>query len=83
MSKLQAQTQLEKNRDFVKKNRGTLLKQYPNKYILVVDGKVVDSFHTYEDAADKGVEAYGIDGRFYIEFISEEEPINYAFTALI
>lgn len=74
---------LEKNRDYVEKNRDSLLKTYVNKYILVVDQNVVGSFDSYEIAADIGIENYGIEKKFYIEFITQQKPINFVMAAVL
>ncbi len=57
---------LEKNFKYVQKNWDSLLNLYPNKFVLVYDEKVVDSYDSYEKAAERGVELYGIEEKFLV-----------------
>jgi len=69
-------TELEKNIEYVDANRDSLLAKYLNKYIVVVDRKVVKAFDNYPDAANYGVRNYGIDERFLVEEMTRYEPLN-------
>jgi len=66
-------TELDKNFEYVKANYGGLLAKYLNKYIVVVDRKVVKAFDNYPDAANYGVRNFGIDERFLVHKIVKEE----------
>lgn len=65
---------LKANLEFVQKNKDQLLKEYKNKYLLVVGEKIVGSFDTYENAAAEGVRSFGIDGEFLVYHLTESEP---------
>jgi hypothetical protein len=64
---------LKANLEFVQKNKDQLLKEYKNKYLLVVGEKTVGSFDTYENAAAEGVRSFGIDGEFLVYHLTESE----------
>jgi len=66
-------TELDKNFEYVKANYGSLLAKYLNKFIVVVDRKVVKAFDNYADAANYGVRNYGIDERFLVHEMVQEE----------
>lgn len=72
---------LQKNKEYVEKNYDSLLKTYANKYIVVANQEVVGSFDSYHLAADFGIENYGIEKTFLIEFITQEKPINFVMGA--
>lgn len=68
---------LERNFKYVQENWDSLLNLYPNKFVLVYDEEVVDSYDSYEKAAERGVELYGIEGNFLVQFLSQEVPNNF------
>lgn len=68
---------LERNFKYVQDNWDSLLNLYPNKFVLVYDEEVVDSYDSYEKAAERGVELYGIEGNFLVQFLSQEVPNNF------
>lgn len=68
---------LEKNREYVKQEFDKLLNIYPNKYILVHDQQIINSFDSYESAVEEGIKNFGIDGDFLVHFITEQEVINF------
>jgi len=74
-------TEIEKNIEYVNKNRETLFAQYPNKHILVVDCKVIKAFNSYNEAVVYGVENYGIKGNFLIHFMTQQESTNFLLQA--
>ncbi len=76
-----AEKNMQKNRDFVEKNRKELLEAYRNKYLLIVDQEVVDSFDTYEKAAEVALSNYGEEGNFLIHHMTEKEPLNFVLSA--
>ena len=72
---------LEKCRQYVRENFARLLKTYRDKYLLVSDGEVVGSFDTYEKAAEKAIELYGPEGNFLVQFITDEQSLNFVLSA--
>jgi len=68
---------LEKNKEYVKKEFASLLNLYRDKYILVSDEAVVGSYDSYETAAEIGINEYGIDSGFLIQYVTEKEPVNF------
>jgi hypothetical protein len=74
---------LKTNLEFVQKNKDQLLKEYKNKYLLVVGEKIVGSFDTYENAAAEGVRSFGIDGEFLVYHLTESEPLNFIMEAIL
>ncbi|HTH56949.1 MAG TPA: hypothetical protein VL728_12955 [Cyclobacteriaceae bacterium] len=81
MSNKKNMTALEQNRKWIDDNRPKLLETYRNKYIVVVDGEVMGSFDHYDSAANFGIDNYGLEGGFLIEFLTEEEPVNFVMAA--
>lgn len=74
---------MKANLEFVQKNKDQLLKEYKNKYLLVVGEKIVGSFDTYENAAAEGVRSFGIDGEFLVYHLTESEPLNFIMEAIL
>jgi len=72
---------LKKNVDFVNKNRAALMKEHFGKFILVYDEKLIDSFDTYEKAAEEGVRLFGVDANFLVYHLVEKEPLNFIMEA--
>ncbi|MFH1824839.1 MAG: hypothetical protein ABH873_06400 [Candidatus Firestonebacteria bacterium] len=68
---------LKKNLDFVNKNKESLLKEHKDKFILVFEEKLVDSYDSYERAAEEGVRLYGLDANFLVYHLVEKEPLNF------
>ena len=60
------QKDLQENVEFIKKNKEKLLGEYYNKYLLVYNKQVIDSFDTYEKAAGEGVRKFGMDENFLV-----------------
>ena len=52
---------LDKEIEFIEKNKVTLLKGYANKFLLVHNQKVINSFDEYNHAAEDGIRLFGID----------------------
>ena len=77
------QKNLKENIEFVQKNKGRFLKEYFNKYLLVCHKKVIDSFDTYEKAAEEGVRKLGVDENFLVYHLVETEPLNFVYSAVL
>jgi hypothetical protein len=77
------QKNLKENIEFVKKNKEQFLKEYFNKYLLVFNKEVIDSFDTYEKAAQEGVRKFGIDENFLVYHLVETEPLNFVYSAVL
>ena len=78
-----AEKNLEKNKRYIEKNRSKLLSNYRNKYLLVYNEKVVDSYDSYEAAASEAIRAYGPDGKFLIYLMTDIEPLNFVLSAML
>jgi len=65
-------TSLDENIAYVDANRDALLAKYLNKFILVVDRKVVKAFDAYVDAASYGVRNFGLDAGFLVRKMTKE-----------
>lgn len=74
---------LKENIEFVKKNRERFLKEYFYKYLLVYQQAVIDSFDTYEKAAEEGVRKFGIDENFLVYHLVDTEPLNFVYNAAL
>ena len=74
---------LKDNIEFVKKNRERFLREYFYKYLLVYREAVIDSFDTYEKAAEEGVRKFGIDENFLVYHLVETEPLNFVYNAAL
>ncbi|MBI5399286.1 hypothetical protein HZB07_01525 [Candidatus Saganbacteria bacterium] len=74
---------LDVNINFIKENKNKFLFEYPNKYLLISDGKIINSFDTYEKAAEEGVRLFGLEDNFLVYFMTENEPINFVMEALL
>jgi ubiquinone/menaquinone biosynthesis C-methylase UbiE len=72
---------LDKNIEFVEKNKSKLLKEHANKYLLVYNGKVIDSFDQYNRAAEEGIRLYGVDGVFLVYHLTAKPPVNFVMEA--
>jgi len=78
-----AMTDLYRNFQYVKKNWDTLVNLYPNKFILVHKRKVFESFDSYDKAAERGIELYGIDGIFLVHFMATIKANNFILHAAL
>lgn len=56
---------------------------YPNKFILVHKGKVIESFDAYDEAAKRGVELYEIEKGFLIHFMATIQANNFILHAAL
>lgn len=73
---------LDANVNFVETNRGKLLEEYQNKYILVFNEEVVSSFDTYESAASEGIRLFGLEAPFLVHHLVKKPPFNFIMGAL-
>lgn len=76
-------TKLELNKEYLDKEKQNLLKIYNDKFVLIVDEKVVGSFDTYERAAEEGVSDYGMESGFLIDYLTDKDIVNFVSLALI
>lgn len=74
---------MKNNIQFIQENKKNLLSEYANKYLLISDEKVINTFDTYEKAAEEGVRLFGIDGNFLVHFLTENDPINFVMEAIL
>ena len=72
---------LIKNKEWVEANRQDLLKAYKNKFVVIANEKVISSFDHYDAAANFGIDNFGTEGGFLIEYLTEEEPVNFVMSA--
>ncbi len=75
------QKDLEKDFEFVQRNKQTLLKTYFNKYLLVYHQRIVDAFDTYEKAAGEGIRKFGLYDNFLVYHLLDTQPLNFVFNA--
>ena len=76
-------TELEKNHSYVVENRDKLLELYRNKFVLIYQQEVVGTYDSYKNAAEDGVRTYGIEGKFLIHQMLEDEPANFVLDACL
>lgn len=74
---------LIENKEWLDSQRAKLFETYANKYLVIVEKAVVQAFDHYDAAANFAIENYGVEGGFLIEFLSQEEPINFVLAANI
>jgi len=74
---------LKENIKFVERNKKKLLKEYFNKYLLIFDKEIIDSFDTYEKAAGEGVRKFGTDKNFLVYHLVEAETLNFVYNAAL
>lgn len=76
-----AEKDLKANLEYVEKNRKKFFELYPNKFLIVYEQKVVNSFDTYEAAAEEAIRTYGTDADFLIYHMTEKDPTNFIMEA--
>lgn len=64
---------LGQNIAFVEQDKAALLAEHWNKFLLVHEGKLQQSFDTYEKAAEEGVRLFGLDGNFLVHHLIDKE----------
>ena len=74
---------LSQDMKYVEKHREELLKTYANKYLLIYEQSVVNSYDTYEAAATEGIEQFGVDGIFLVYEMFSEKPVNFVMEAIL
>ncbi len=74
---------LKPNLEYVEKNRAELFKRYANKFLIIYEQEVVNSFDTYEAAAQEAIRAYGADIDFLIYHMTEKDPLNFVMEATL
>lgn len=68
------------NYQYLKEHWEELVQSYRNKYVLIHEQKVIDSFDEYETAAKKAISDLG-DKEFIVHHMADPKPINFVFTA--
>lgn len=63
--------ELKKNFDFYLTNHKEIIKKYLNKFIIIKDEKIVDSYDTFEDAVSEASKKYEL-GTFIIQRCSKD-----------
>jgi len=71
---------LDLNYKFVIENMEKLLENFNNKFILVHNRKVINSFDTYGNALEEGIRLFGLNKGFLIHHVIEE-PVNFVMGA--
>jgi hypothetical protein len=67
---------LTANMQYVRDHRDELLDAHRNKFLLVFQGALFDSFDTYQKAVDEGIRRFGLDGDFLVHQMLEKDPVN-------
>lgn len=62
---------LKKNFDFYIKNHNEIIKKYLNKFIIIKDEKIIDSYDTFEEAIKESSKKYEL-GTFIIQKCSKD-----------
>lgn len=74
---------LQANLDFVAKHRERLLKEHNEKFLLVYKGGLLSAYDTYATAANQGVIQLGMDAEFLVYYLTDEEPLNFVWDAIL
>ena len=74
---------LDKEIEYVEKNKETLLKEYANKFLLVHNQKVINTFDQYNHAAEEGIRLFGIEGKFLVYHLTVKPPVNFIMEAAL
>lgn len=61
---------LKKDFDYYVKNHKEIIQKYLNKYIIIKEEKIIDSYNTFEEALEKASKKYEL-GTFIIQKCSE------------
>lgn len=69
--------------EFVERNRSRFFKLYPNKYLIILNKKVVNSFDTYDAAITEAINVYGPDENFLIYHMIKKDPLNFVMQATL
>ncbi|MEM3526665.1 MAG: hypothetical protein QXV37_04545 [Candidatus Jordarchaeaceae archaeon] len=57
-------------------NEKTLMKEYPNMFILIKDGKVHGAFSNFQDAHKEALKLFGVEDVLIIQMV-EQKPLNF------
>ena len=68
--------ELEKEYNLYLEKKADLLKEHKNKFLVIKDDEIYDSFASYEDALIYGLKKIG-NVPFLIQQVMEEEPIHF------
>ncbi|MGC8544282.1 MAG: hypothetical protein ACP5NQ_10100 [Vulcanisaeta sp.] len=60
-----------------------LLSKYRGKYVVIKDCEVRGVFESLEEAYKYALEEFGIDGRFMIQRVEEEKPLDFSPTHIL
>lgn len=67
---------VDSNFIYFKENHGELVKQYPDKYLVISQGAVIQAADTLEDALNYTIEKNMIPGEFIIQQCVEGDSAN-------
>lgn len=67
---------LEANLKFITDNEKRFLEYYRDKFVLVFDQNITNSYDSFEKAAAEGVRLYGLEAGFVVHHIMERGPLN-------
>ena len=67
---------LDREYEFYKANKGSLLPKYEGKFIVIVGKEIVGSFNTREEAIDEAAKDHR-PGTFLIQKVCKEEEVIY------
>jgi len=67
--------------EYVERNRSRFFKLYPNKYLIIFNKKVINSFDTYDTATNEAINTYGPDENFLIYHMTKKDPLNFVMQA--
>ena len=69
------------NLKYVEDNKKELFKTYPDKFVIVYEQRVVNSFDTYDAAATEAIKSLGAETNFLIYHLVRQEPLNFVMEA--
>lgn len=72
---------IEENYQYVLDNLIKLKSEYLNKYVVVSNKKVLNSFDTYDSAAQFGLTNCGINSGFLVYEVTDSEVVNFVMLA--
>lgn len=64
------------NYQFLKSHWDDLLKAHPLKYVVISEGKLWNTFDTYEAAANAAYDEFHTDTPFFIHQMTPTQPLN-------
>lgn len=71
------------NLKYVEDNKKELFKTYPDKFVIVYEQRILNSFDTYDAAATEAINNLGAEANFLIYHLVRQEPLNFVMEAAL